>query len=211
MNTGMGTSGNAKHRFIVFRGGKRDVSPILLNLLRDTSPSILTYLSEQYGLRRVPGLSKTAMIDRILYSLSDEALRHLENSLIAARYGVMSIEELLKVALKTDMQHQPRAGTPRLDDMPPEDAVLLESDGNRWAYTMHGYDVVIDLKQRQLACDCPYFRFASRRRALCKHVARALTMIPAAYAREVLIDLLVSREYGGPYSPRWRFDYRSAA
>lgn len=76
---------------------------------------------------------------------------------------------------------------------------------------MHGYDVVIDLQERLLGCDCEYFRFSSHHQALCKHLAFALTLIPETYAREALIDLLVSRQYGGPETPHWEFEGLRAA
>ena len=185
------------------------VSPLLINLLRDTSTPILVYLAEQHGLRRVPGLTRQALVDRILRQLSEEALRRLEDELIAARYGSLSVSDLLKLALEGDKQRHGRA--PRLEDMPTDAARLIEGDARHWVYTMHGYDVIIDLERRHLACSCPFFQFASRRQALCKHLARAFTLVPEVYAREALIDLLVSRGYGGPDTPGWSFDTPKAA
>ncbi len=184
-------------------------SLLLINLLRDTSTPILVYLAEQYGLRRVPGLTRQALVDRILRQLSEEVLRRLEDDLIAARYGSLSVSDLLQLALEGDRRRHGRA--PRLEDMPADDARLIEGDARRWVYTMHGYDVIIDLDRRYLACSCPFFQFASRRQALCKHLARAFTLVPEAYAREALIDLLVSRGYGGPDTPGWSFDAPKAA
>ncbi len=199
-----------KQRLTVIRSRRRPVSPVLLNLLRDTSNPILAYLAEQHGLRRVPGLSRSGLIDRMLRHLPDDALRRLEDDLIAARYGSLPVGDLLDLALQASAR-QSGQGKPRLDDMPADVAILIEGGTQRWAYTMHGHDVTIDLARRRLSCTCPYFRFAARRQALCKHLARAFTLIPEAYARETLIDLLISRGYGGPDSPRWQFSTPRAA
>jgi hypothetical protein len=200
-------------RFTVIRGPAKNVPQLLRNLLRDTSVPVLIYLSERYGLHRVPGLPRAALIDRLLRELPAEALEGLQDDLIAARYGSRAIAELLQIALDTGDHagQESRLGAPRLDDMPPEDATLVESRPGRWVYTMHGHDVIVDTHRRYLACDCHYFRFSSRRQALCKHLARALTLVPEAYARETLIDLLVVREYGGPQTPSWSFRSLKAA
>jgi hypothetical protein len=185
------------------------VSPLLRNLLEDTSAPVLAYLSGQVGLPRVPGLSKDALIRRLLNHLSGEQLTDLEDDLIAARFGSLSVEALLDLALQT--QHTGRAGSPRLEDMRTDQARLVEGGTRRWVFTMHGYDVVIDVGQRQLACACDYFKYAAQRQALCKHLARGLTLIPPVYARDALIDLLVTREYGGPDTPPWQFTSLQAA
>src|SRR5690554_30411 len=204
---------NSEHErqvFTVVRGGWPKASPVLMNLIRDTSTPVLIYMAERYGLRRVPGISRGDLVDRILRSLPAEALDELLNDLIAARYGSRSVEELLGLVLLSDEQRLGR-GKPRLDDMPAEDATLIQGGERRWLFTMHSHDVVIDMSQRRLACGCPFFRFASYRHALCKHLARALTLIPETYAREILIDLLVGREYGGPDTPGWDFHSLRAA
>ncbi len=203
-------TGRDEQRFTVIRGHRRAVSPVLLNLLRDTGTPILAYLAEQHGLRRVPGLSRSGLIDRVLRHLPEDALHRLEDDLIAARYGSLPVDELLSLALQ-DSARQSGQRQPRLDDMPADNAFLVEGGTRRWLYTMHGHDVTIDLSRRRLSCTCPYFRFAARRQALCKHLARAFTLIPEAYAREALIDLLISRGYGGPDTPRWQFSLRRAA
>lgn len=195
--------------FTVVRRAERaeqpTLPPVLDNLLRDTSTPVLVHLAERYGLKRVPGLARQALIERLLRHLSAVQLEDLTDDLIAARYGGLSVEDLLAIALEADTRGGRRA-RPRLDDMPAADAMLIEAAPGRWVYTMHGYDVRIDLQKRRLACGCAYFRFAARRGALCKHLARAFTLIPGTYAREGLINLLVSRGYGGPDTPRWRFE-----
>ncbi|MBN1122570.1 MAG: hypothetical protein JXJ17_15950 [Anaerolineae bacterium] len=201
----------SQHGLTVTRGGKSQQAAVLVNLLRDTSMPMLNYLAEHYGLYRIPGQSKSILIERLLRQLPDTALNQIENDLIAGRYGHLSVDELLNIALVSDAQRSGRAGIPRLDDMDPEEVVLVDSSVDRWVYVMHGYDVEIDLDRRRLKCGCPYFEFSSRRQAICKHIARGLTMIPEVYARKALIDLLLSREYGGPHTPRWEFDHSQAA
>lgn len=196
--------------FTVVRAGRTKTSPVLMNLVRDTSTPVLVYMAEKHGLRRVPGLSRNELVERMLRHLSPSALEALEDDLIAARYGARSVEELLGMVLYSD-ERRLAHGKPRLDDMPAEEATLIQGGTRRWVYTMHGYDVIIELHQRRLACGCPFFRFASHRRALCKHLARALTLMPEAYAREILIDLLISRDYGGPDTPTWEFRSLRAA
>ena len=193
----------------ITRSEPRNISPLLRNLLEDTSPPILAYLSDRFGLPRVPGLSQEGLIRRLLNHLSDEDLHDLEDDLIAARYGSLSVDDLLELALTT--QQNGRSGAPRLEDMPVEQARLVEGGPHRWVFTMHGYDVMIDVAHRRMACGCDYFKFASHRNALCKHLARALTLIPPVYARDALIDLLVTRQYGGPDTPPWDFTSLQAA
>jgi hypothetical protein len=200
-----------KLRFTIIRSEQVAAPPVLLNLLRDTSPPLLAYLAEQYGLPRIPGLTQQALIERLLGHLSPEDSQQLENRLIAARFGALTVAELLEMALALGQQARPHVHQPRLDDMPAEAVTLIENGPPCWVFTMHGHDASIDLEERSLSCDCEYFRFAAHRQALCKHLARALTLMPPAYAREVLIDLLVSREYGGPDTPRWEFEHRQAA
>ena len=178
---------------------------VIYNLLQDTGTPVLVYIAERHGLPRVPGLDKQALITRLLSNLSTEELADLADDLIAAHYGGFPVQTLLDKVLLLDAKHSGRSGNPHLEDMPAENARLTESDTQYWVYTMHGHDVKIDLRQRTLACDCAYFRFSSHRQALCKHIARALTLIPEAYARAVLIELLVAREYGGPDTPHWHF------
>lgn len=190
---------------------RQPVSPLLVNLLRDTSEPVLIYLSEQYGLRRIPGLKKADLIARLLRHLPEAALKDLENGLIAARYGGLSTDDLLKRALQASATGTRRAGKPRVEDITLQAATLVEGNPRRWHYTLHGYDIVVDLNRRYLGCSCQYFAFSSRRQALCKHLAAVLRVIPEAYAREVLIEILVAREYGSPGVPRWRFEPLKAA
>jgi hypothetical protein len=180
------------------------VSPVLMNLLRDTSEPALAYMAEQYGLRRVPGLSRQGLMMRITKHLTSRQLENLKDDLIAARFGALSVDGLVKLALVQDKQ---RAGkpAPRLDHISPENATLVEGSTTRWIYTMRGHDVLVDTHHRVLACDCGYFRFAARRSALCKHLAMVFQLIPEVYSREALIDLLVSREYGAMNGAYWRF------
>lgn len=206
----MKTAQSGQQVFTVVRSGKANASPVLMNLIRDTSTPVLVYMAEQLGLRRMPGLSRDDLIERMLSQLPQRALNDLEDDLIAARYGTLSVEELLDMVLQTDEQRLEH-GKPRLDDMPAEEATLVQGDTRRWAYTMHSHDVIVNLHQRRLACSCQFFRFASHQQALCKHLARALTLMPEVYAREILIDLLISRDYGGPDTPTWEFRSLRAA
>ncbi|GAB4469015.1 MAG: hypothetical protein Kow00124_03850 [Anaerolineae bacterium] len=201
-------------RFTVVRPTEKRVPGVLINLLKDTSAPVLVALSEQYHLPRVPGLSQQALIDRLIRNLSAAELNELKDSLIAARFGGMPIEMLLRLALERDTiraaRRRIRAARARLDTISPDEAVLLEGGPRRWAFTMHGYDVLVDLTARRLACSCTFFSFAARRRALCKHIATAFELIPETYAREALIDLLVWREYGTTDMPGWQFEARAA-
>jgi hypothetical protein len=182
------------------------VSPTLDNLLRDASLPTLAVLAERYGLRRMPGMSKPGLVARIVTHLTAEELVDLEDELIAARYGTLSVDELLGVALKQDAERLSRPGKPRLDQISSDDATLLEGGSRRWVYTMRGHDVTIDIDRRYLACSCRYFSFAAHQHALCKHLVTAFQVIPAIYAREALIDLLVWREYRSGVGLRWQFE-----
>jgi len=199
---------NAQPSFTIKRSALQRIPPLLHNLLADTSPPVLVALSERYGLPRVPGLNRHALIDRLLRHLSAAELNRLADDLIAARFGGLSTEALLAAALEHDARRAASRGSqvrPRMDQVSPDDAVLLERRGRRWSYTMRGHDVTIDLEARTLACDCQFFSFAARRHALCKHIAMAFSLIPVTYARDALIDLLVWREYGTVEMPGWRF------
>ncbi len=206
--------GTGTGQFTVVQPIKKRVPGVLVNLLKDTSPPVLVALSEQYHLPRVPGLSHQALIDRLIRKLSAAELNELKDSLIAARFGSMPIEMLLRLALERDTiratRKRIRAARARLDTISPGEAILLEGGPHRWVFTMHGYDVLVDLKARRLACGCTFFSFAASRRALCKHIATAFELIPEAYAREALIDLLVWREYGTADTPGWHFEARVA-
>nr|MBN1229294.1 hypothetical protein [Anaerolineae bacterium] len=133
--------------------------PALANLLRATGPGIIIYLAERYGLRRMPGLSPAALADRLLRELSQEQLLALYNDLIAAHFGAYTIDGLLQLILNTKATTGSQLPPPNLADMPPAEAVLVEHREKRWWFTMHGYDVIIDLNHRYLACNCHYFRF----------------------------------------------------
>ena len=181
----------------VVSGRGAGISRLLYNLMLDTGMPLLIQLAEKYGLRRMPGLDKRSLIQRIGRTLTVQQLEELEDSLINARFGALTVDDLLQVAV--NQQNDGRAGSPRIDDMPAEEARLIERSSLYWVYTMHGYDVVIDRSRRILSCGCQYFRFAANRRALCKHLARALTLIPPAYAREALdayLDQLEERANG---------------
>jgi len=184
-------------------------SDIVSNLLQDTDASVLAMLSTRHGLKRVPGLSQDALIDRMLRYLSDDTLKRLQNEMIAARYGELSVPKLLELAMDVSRRDEGLAKA-RLDHITEGEAILIETGDRRWVYTMHGHDVEIDLNQRTLACGCQYFAFASRREALCKHLALALRLIPPAYAREALTDLIVMRKYGGKRQSQWTFDSEAA-
>jgi hypothetical protein len=203
-------SPQGKRQFQVVRPSREKPSGLLANLMNDSSAPVLIYLAEQYRLRRMPGLTKQALIARILRELSSHDQEKLLRNLIAARYGSMSVDALVRHAVARDIvqKHRPQ---PRLDQLPQMHGIQVEGNPQRWVFTIRGHDVSIDLAQRALSCDCRYFEFASRRQALCKHLARAFEMVPSIYARDALIDLIVSSEYGDPYTPHWRFIARKRA
>src|SRR5687767_13586928 len=91
-----------QRRFTVIQNHEYDV--VLGNLLRASGEPALAYLAEQYGLRRVPGLSKQALLARIIKNLTPKQLGHLKDDLIAARYGALSVDGLIKLALVQDKQ-----------------------------------------------------------------------------------------------------------
>jgi hypothetical protein len=181
---------------------------VLAGLLRDTGMTVLVMLSEKYGLRRVPGLGKAQIVERMLRRLSAEDHQRLEEELIAARFGQASIDDLLDIVLEHDAGHP--ASRPRLEEMSTGDATLVEAGSRRWVYTMRGHDVLIDLAGHVLACDCAFFAFASKRHVPCKHLVTALRLVPPVYAREVLIDLAVARRFGA-HGGRWNFEGHRAA
>lgn len=176
---------------------------VLPHLLRDTSAPVLAMLSEKYGLRRVPGLGKEQIIDRMLRHLSEPEQKRLESELIVARFGQASIDDLLDIVLDQDTTR------PRLEEMTTADATLIEGGSRRWLYTMRGHDVLVDLNAHTLACDCAFFAFSSKRQMPCKHLVTALRLVPPVYAREVLIDLAVARRFGGRGG--WSFESKRAA
>jgi hypothetical protein len=180
---------------------------VLASLLRDTGMPVLVMLSEKYGLRRVPGLGKDQIVERILRRLGRTDQERLQEELVAARFGQASIDDLLDIVLEEDSRH--RGSRPHLEEMSVGDATLIESAGRRWVYTMRGHDVLIDLTQHVLACDCAFFVFSSKRQIPCKHLVTALRLVPPVYAREVLVDLAVARRYGGPDG--WYFESHQAA
>jgi len=186
----------------------RRSSPILANLLRDVGMPVLAMLSEKYGLRRVPGLGREQLVERLLKHLSYADRRRLEEELIAARFGQASIDDLLDIVLEKDTRHP--SSRPRLEEVSLGDATLIESASRRWVYTMRGHDVVIDLNRHVLACDCAFFAFSARRQMPCKHLVTGLRLLPPVYAREVLVDLALARRYGGSGGD-WFFESRQAA
>jgi len=181
---------------------------LLPNLLRDTGMPVLAMLSEKYGLRRIPGLGKEQIVDRMIRHLSPEDQKRLEDELIMARFGQASVDDLLDIVLEVDVTRP--SSRPRLEEMSIGDATLVEGASRRWVYTMRGHDVLIDLNERVLACDCPFFSFSSRRQVPCKHLVTALRLVPTVYAREVLVDLAVARRFGGS-GGGWYFVGRRAA
>lgn len=193
-------------QFSVIRSEGRYTSAVLISLLHDTSPPVLALLAEKYGLQRIPGLTAKNLIARILGHLSEESLLDLQNELVAARFGSLSVDDLLELALAGEQERKPR-----LDQISIDEATLLHSGPPRWDYTMRGHDQVLDLQQRLLACDCEFFAFASRRQILCKHLATAFKLIPSTYARDALVDLLVVRKYGDQQADRWDFESPRAA
>src|SRR5262245_28172949 len=104
--------------------------------MNDTDVSVLAMLSTRFGLMRVPGLSKAAIMERLLRYLSDERLQMLQNELIAARYADLSIGKLIEmVNAEPKRDHTSKA---RLDQINMGDAILVEASDRRWQYTMRG-------------------------------------------------------------------------
>lgn len=204
-------SGRTGKPFAVIHSDKRNTPTVLINLLHDTSAPVLALLAEKYGLSRIPGLTVQALITRILGHLSDEALIDLQNELVTAHFGDLPVKDLLDIALAGPQGRGGNTSKPRLDQITLQEATLLLSGPPRWEYTMRGHDQVIDLDRRLLACDCEFFTFSSKRQVLCKHLATAFMLIPPVYAREVLIDLLVLRQYGDRREGRWYFESTHAA
>jgi hypothetical protein len=205
------TSSRTNKSFAVIHSGKRHTPTVLINLLHDTSTPVLALLTEKYGLRRIPGLTANDMVSRILGHLSDEALLDLQNELVTAHFGDLSVKDLLDIALAGHQEHNGNASKPRLDQISLQEATLLRSGPPVWEYTMRGHDQMIDLERRLLACGCEFFIFSSKRQVLCKHLATVFQVIPPVYAREALIDLLVLRQYGDRREGRWYFESTHAA
>jgi len=153
---------------------------------------------------RVPGLARENLITRLLNTLTDHELIQLENDLIASHFGGLSVEQLLEVTLDLDEEERGKAGRARMDRCDPSEATLVEQSGRSWQYTMRGHDVLIDVDQCRVTCDCEFFKYASSKEGLCKHIATAFEMIPKVYAREALIDILLDRLYG-EHGTHWRF------
>jgi hypothetical protein len=185
----------------------RSGNGVLANLMRDTGVTVLVMLSEKYGLRRIPGLGKEQLIERILRNLPEDSHKRLEEELISARFGQASIDDLLDMLFEDEGNR--KAAKPRLEDMSPSDATLIESGSRRWVYTMRGHDVRVDLNERVLGCDCAFFTFSAKRQMPCKHIITALRLVPQVYARDVLIDLVVARRFGG--GDGWDFESGRAA
>lgn len=197
--------------FAVIQSGKRNTPTVLINLLHDTSAPVLALLAQKYGLHRIPGLSTKDLVTRILGRLSNEALLDLQNELVTAHFGDLPVGDLLEIAISGQQERGGSTSKPRLDQITLQEAMLLRSGPPRWEYTMRGHDQVIDVERRLLACGCEFFTFSSKRQVLCKHLATAFQLIPLAYAREALIDLLVLRQYGDRREGRWYFESTHAA
>ncbi len=205
------TFGRTGKPFAIIHSGKRNTPTVLINLLHDTSAPVLALLAQKYGLHRIPGLTTNDLVTRILGHLSDEALLDLQNELVTAHFGDLPVKDLLEIAITGQQERSGNASKPRLDQISLQEATLLCSGPPRWEYTMRGHDQIIDVERRLLACDCEFFNFSARRQVLCKHLATAFQVIPPAYAREALIDLLVLREYGDRREGRWYFESTHAA
>src|SRR5574341_234875 len=194
---------SGQRRFVITRRTGQRASNVLVHLMHDTSAPMLAFLAEQYGLNRIPGLSKDALITRILRHLPLDKLAALEQDLISGRYGSLEVGELIEMAVQ-EAAKSGRAG-PRLDQVSAHEAFLIERGTRRWVFTMRGHDVVIDGPNRTLACDCAYFEFSARRQAICKHLALGFRLIPEVYARDALIEMLVVRQYGDHSAQQWDF------
>ena len=200
-------------QYIVTRPAADRAPATLRNLLADTSAPVLIALAEKYGLPRVPGLDQRALLERLLRNLSAAELEDLLDDLVAARFGSLTIDQLLDRLLELDARRSElqsgHAGRARMDQISADEATLLEGGGRRWAYTMRGHDATIDLARREVSCDCQFFAFASHRGAICKHIATAFKLLPEVYAHKALVDILVSREYGTPATPEWSFESKT--
>lgn len=186
-------------------------SDILLNLLRDSDASLINYLAETYGIMRVPGLSHDKLIQRLLRHLTADEADSLRGDLIAARFGNAPVAALLEMILENAGGAEGLKRRPRVDQISPHEATLLQGGPQVWTYTMRGYDVMINAMSHTLMCSCPFFGFAARRRGLCKHLVLAFKLIPDAYARTILIDLVVAQLYGNKDTDPWHFKGETAA
>ncbi|MGF1504503.1 MAG: hypothetical protein GYB64_05970 [Chloroflexi bacterium] len=164
---------------------------IIDRLLTEADIAALVYIADRHGLKRVPGLSRKQLVGRLKRHVPARALF---DGLVAAKYGSYTTADLLELLLHDPAYDRLSAGKPRLDHIDRQRAVLLEGTPRRWAYTMRGHDVIIDLGRQALACDCRYYTFAARHRLICKHIATALDLIPEVYSRSALIDLLLNRD-----------------
>ena len=99
---------HSKPRFTVIRSTRPQVSVVLKNLLEDTSTPVLITLSERYGLPRMPGLNREALIERLIGRLSGQQLQELQRHLIAARFRGASVPTLLDTALESDAKRVER-------------------------------------------------------------------------------------------------------
>ena len=176
----------------------------LANLLNDTSTPALMALAERYGLKGVWLQSHEALVEAMRRDLPPAVQARLMDELVAARYGALTIDGLLTEVLTTAMRRDPRTTAPVLEAVSESEAELVEEGPPRWRFTIRGHSVTVDAAARHLACDCRHFEFAGRRGMLCKHLAMAFRLMPEAAAREALIALLVTEQYGGPKTPRWR-------
>jgi hypothetical protein len=170
-------------------------------LLAHTPAATLVHIAQEFGLPRVPGLSQTQWVERLLAAVPHDKLY---DSLIALRYGVFGLDELLNKLLDGIPYNKVPISRPRMDRIDPQAVVVVAHTTTRWAFTMRGHDVLLDVRTHQLGCDCRHFEFASRYGAICKHIATAFRVIPAAYARAAIIDLLIEREFG-PAERSWAF------
>lgn len=177
---------------------------MLANLLHDTSAPALIVLVERYGLKGAWRQSHQALVEQMLRDLSPEVQRRLMDELIAARYGALSIEDLLEETLATALRRDPRTTAPVVEAVSEEESDLTEDGPPRWRFIIRKHPVMVDIEGRRLTCDCRHFEFAGRRGMLCKHLVMAFRLMPEDAARAALMDLLATEQYGGPQTSRWR-------
>jgi hypothetical protein len=177
---------------------------MLANLLQDTSTPALMILAERYGLAGVWRRSHEALVEHLLRELGPEAQAALMDELVAARYGTLSVEELLGEVIATAERRDPRTTAPVLEAVSADEADLEEAGPPCWRFVIRGHPVTVDVGARRLTCACRHFEFAGRRGMLCKHLVMSFRLLPEEAARAALIDLLAVEQYGGPQTPRWR-------
>ena len=180
------------------------MSASLVRLLDEASLDAMLTFAKTQQIPVAHLLTRHDVIMALLRYLNDGQLAELTESLIRARYGRMSIRELLDTLIARSVERS-RRPAPRLDRVSQDDAALVQGSPDCWTYTMRGHDVTIDLARHSVGCSCTYFTFSARHGGLCKHLATAFALMPEVYAREALIDLIIAQSDSDNPRGGWRF------